>query len=164
MAWDDLKFVRHFYFGDGKAVKLRDIGLFNKVKAHSDKVAISKFKNQIEAEAKSTSGYKFTVSFKNAYDFKPVVYSLGGCTLIGKFNGGVCPWIGTSPQEYWVEGEITVSFSDQFTDPLSIIERLYGSSDSPEAPEWLRNAANLGGKAYSITDQWSRRFKVKRVR
>ena len=51
---------------------------------------------------------------------------------------------------YSYSGKATIQFSDTFTDPLSVIEMMYGSSTSEQAPDWLATAANLGGTPFEI--------------
>ena len=46
---------------------------------------------------------------------------------------------------YSYSGNAAIKFSDTFTDPLSVIEMLYGSSTSQQAPDWLVTAMNFGG-------------------
>jgi hypothetical protein len=164
MGWDNVDFLKHFYFGQGQSVTLTTMGLFDQVKSHADQVSIGRFKNQIREKGKSSRSFQFSLTFENSYDFKPVVYSLGACTLKGGFNGGVCPWVLSSPPEFWIEGEMKIYFADAFTDPLSVIELLYGSSTSPTAPSWLQTAANVGGMGYQIVDSWQLSFLEERVR
>ena len=45
--------------------------------------------------------------------------------------------------------------SYDITDPLSVIQFLYGDSSSPNAPSWLRAAANLGGTPFDINGSWT---------
>lgn len=51
---------------------------------------------------------------------------------------------------YSYSGNATINFLDTFTDPLSVIEYIYGSSTSPDVPSWLLAAANVGGMPYDI--------------
>ena len=55
---------------------------------------------------------------------------------------------------YSWSGTVTLTFSDEFTDPLSIIEHTYGSSTSPNAPDWLVSIANLGGDGFHVGEVW----------
>jgi hypothetical protein len=45
-----------------------------------------------------------------------------------------------------------------FTDPLSIIQTLYGSSSSPAAPDWLRDLTNVGGTPFMIIGSWTKDY------
>ena len=163
MGWKDIDFVRHFYLGEGKSVTLREIGLIDEVKSHAELKAIKKFRKQIEEKGKNSISNNFKATFHRSYDFRPVVYSLGGCNLKGSFRGGVCPYIGSSPKMFWIEGVIRIRFKDTFTDPLSVIEKLYGSSDSPKAPTWLKELMDIGGKRYLVRDSWQKKYKNEKV-
>ena len=46
---------------------------------------------------------------------------------------------------YSYSGKAKIKFSDTFTDPLSVIEIMYGSSTSEQVADWLATVANLGG-------------------
>jgi hypothetical protein len=150
MAWDNVDFLKHFYFGQGQSVTLTTMGLFGQVKSLADQVSITRFKDQIREQGKKNyRSFQFKLEFERSYDFKPVSYSFGNCTLKG---------------EFWIEGEIKIYFADEFTDPLSLIELLYDSSTSDKVPSWLRTATNVGGKAYKIVDSWQLSFLEERVR
>ena len=56
---------------------------------------------------------------------------------------------------YSYSGKATIQFSDTFTDPLSVIEMMYGSSTSEQATEWLVTAMNLGGTSFKIEGSYS---------
>jgi len=158
MKWSDIDFVRHFYFEKGAAKNLADIGLLSEVKAESGKLAIDRsggFKDQIRSEVQRIKEGDLEKNFKNSYSFSSVRFSMGSGVLNGKFEGK-CSLV-LADKSYF-SGKITVSYSDRFEDPLSVIEQLYGSSSSPNAPEWVRNLGNVGGAPYNITGQWTEDF------
>ena len=154
-AWGDLDFFYHFYFGEGESKTLSSIGLLDQVKTRAETVAISRFKEQILEMAPDFPNSGFVLNFQRSYDFKPVVYSFGDATLEGEFAGTVSS-IGKGRMK--VSGSISIEFIDQFTDPLSILEILYGSSTSPQVPRWLAEAANIGGTGFRLTGNWKEDF------
>ena len=63
-----------------------------------------------------------------------------------------------------MEGELDLSFDDEFSDPLSIREIIeqyaHESLSQPTGVvdtviEYIYSAHNLGGSSYSISDSWS---------
>lgn len=155
MAWDNLDFIYHFYFGEGKSKTLSSIGLLDPIRKRAEAVAVGRFKNQILEKAKDHSSSDLVHSFERSYDFKPVVYSFGNATLKGKFKGTVSK-VGKNQKK--VSGWISIRFIDRFTDPFSIVDFFYGSSTSPQAPQWLAEAANMGGTEYCLTGNWREKF------
>ena len=158
MAWDNIDFAYHFYFGNGASKTLSEIGLLEAVKAESNKLAIDRaggFKDQIRNKAREVKEGAVVLKFENSYSFSNVKFALGSGVLKGDFTG-----TSTSVLEgkYFVSGKISIAYSDRFTDPISVIEYLYGSSDSPDAPDWVKKIGELGGTAYDTTDQWQDDF------
>lgn len=147
MAWGNYEFVKHYYQGKGAAKTLVDIGLADSVWKTIGSSVIDRpggLKDQIR---KATKDGNFTYEFENSYDFGSVIFSLGSAKVSGGFKG-----VGSGGK---AAGKIKIEFSDSFTDPLSVIELLYGSSSSSDVPAWLKEAAELGGDAYAITGSWS---------
>lgn len=155
MAWNDLDFIYHFYFGGGENKSLSSIGLLGQVKKRAETVAIGRFRKQILQKAGNHCNSDLVHKFERSYDFKPVVYSLGNATLKGRFKGTVSA-DGKNGRK--VSGLISIRFIDHFTDPLSILEFLYGSSTTTEAPQWLAEAANVGGTRYRLAGTWREQF------
>lgn len=82
---------------------------------------------------------------------------MGKGVLSGNFLGTVT--ICGNTFEY--EGEAIIRYYDEFTDPYDVLEFLYGSSSTKEAPYFMHNFANFGGSPYAITDRWNEPFSGK---
>lgn len=152
MAWDDLEFVKHFYFGGGTSISLSATGLSSKIRDAAKELAIVRaggFIDQIRLKSQQVIEGKFELSFQNSYDFESVVYSIGNAVLHGKFVGRI-DMSGTVDPSPEYEGKIILEFRDKFADPIDVLEAVYGSSNPSNAPGWLANAINLGGSPYTI--------------
>jgi RHS repeat-associated protein len=164
LKWSNVDFVWHYYFGGGATVDLSTMGLLGEVQDLAEMGSAGgayRFGKQIERTAEAiTKPYQgtFTDNFSNSYSFKDVVFSLGSAALTGAYNGYMVSSpnsSGSAGGTYNYSGSGPISFSDNFTDPLTIIEYLYGSSTSSSAPVWLAAAANLGGNAFKIEGNWT---------
>jgi RHS repeat-associated protein len=165
LAWTDRDFINHFYRGGGRDVSLSEMGLLEQVKSHCDAGqgrATYNFGRQIDSKAGNLSkpyDGEFSDSFERSYDFEDVVYSMGSGTVRGDFNGNITSTpLSSGGGIYTYEGTASIFYNDTFTDPLSIIQRLYGSSSSPNAPDWLRDLANVGGTPYMIVGMWTKDY------
>ena len=161
LSWGVTDFLWHYYFGNGSTVTLSELGLDSAIKSHAETTlgVKGRFGDQIESEAIETAPTEgsFSKAFVNAYSFGAVSYCIGGATLSGEFNGTLNKGKehDDGKSDYYYSGSATINFSDDFTDPLSIIEYFYGSSDSPNAPSWLKTAANMGGTPFHISGGWT---------
>ena len=84
--------MRHYYFGGGGAVDLREIGhLYEIVEqyAWNDKVegAFRRLAGQIADKARTAKSSAFTLTVNNFYDFGSVQFSHGDGSVKGVFNG-----------------------------------------------------------------------------
>ncbi len=158
----DYGFVKHFYTGNGVGVTLSQMGIFSAIQTEIEKQKIlDRFQTQIDevahgmAERFDYNG-PFSKSFINSYNFIDASYSIGDAVLSGTFSGNMTTYLledGT--KMYSWSGTTTLTFSDEFTDPLGVIELVYGSSTSPDAPDWLASLANLGGQGFHVGEEWS---------
>lgn len=154
-TWGNIDFVYHFYFGKGKSVSLSEIGLSTAIENSAKNKGIqSRFGDQIYQKAitQAPRTGDLSESFINSYDFGDVCYSIGGATMSGDFEGSLTAGqtFDDGKTMYSYSGTAVIKFSDPFTDPISVIEKLYGSSTSPEAPAWLVTVTNLGGTPFEI--------------
>jgi RHS repeat-associated protein len=166
LAWGNLDFVWHFYFGSGSPVTLSDIGHLENVKnvanSNPDGGAY-RFGNQI---ANTASGIAkpyngpFSDSFSNTYDFGSIVWAMGSGTLSGIYEGNMTstPNSNGPGGTYSYSGAGNLFYRDIFTDPLDLIQLMYGDSNAPEVPTWLVNAANLGGTPFVIYGGWTQTY------
>jgi len=168
LAWGNIDFLKHFYTGNGAAVTLRQIGLYEGVRtaANSPGGGIYNFDKQINDKAKSIDkpyNGQFKDSFEKGYDFGEVLFSLGGGVLSSDYTGNMTstplPGDPLYAGEYKYTGDAVINYSDDFTDPLSVIELLYGSSNSPDVPSWLKIMMNLGGTPFKLSETFKQTFK-----
>lgn len=163
-AWGDLNFVEHFYFGNSRAVNLSEAGLSSAVENSAINKGIkSRFGDQILMAAEQTAPATgdFRQTFANSYNFGDVRFSIGNASMYGFFDGTVSlvETLDNGMALYSYSGNATINFLDTFTDPLSVIEYIYGSSTSPDVPSWLLAAANVGGKPYDIYGSFTWAYK-----
>ena len=163
-AWGDLNFVEHFYFGNSRAVNLSEAGLSSAVENSAINKGIqSRFGDQILMAAEQTAPTTgdFRQTFANSYNFGDVRFSIGNASMYGFFDGTVSlvETLDNGMALYSYSGNATINFLDTFTDPLSVIEYIYGSSTSPDVPSWLLAVANVGGKPYDIYGSFTWAYK-----
>ena len=131
--------------GTGTNRTLRELGLLEKIKNAVDNnpkltgkragTVTERFIKQI-VERKDTE-------FRNSYNFLSEKFAIGSATVEGKFNGDI---YNNEDGSTHIEGIITYSFEDVFTDPYDIFNLIPG--------EW-----NPDGKSYKITDTWQKEIK-----
>jgi hypothetical protein len=134
---------------------------------------MSQIDGKADSLAKPYNG-DFTQDFNQSYDFSAVSFYLGGVTIKGNYNG----YMESMPIDdhngtYTFDGQITYNFSDTFSDPLSILEMLYGTSNpNPNNTsgflDWLCvefgidsgiiGGANFGGTSFSIVGTWTEQY------
>lgn len=158
MAWGNQQFIEHYYMGGGAAKTLSEIDLIGAVKKFASEEAIDRkggFKDSVFDKAKEVKQGLLHEYFERSYDFSGIVDAMGGGVLRATYEGTCENWEG---HHVTFDGNILVAYTDTFEDPLDIIEKLYGSSSSPTAPDWLKKLANVGGTPYKITDTWILNF------
>ena len=127
--------------GMGTDKKLRELGLLGKVKSavenntkltgNQGTISERFIKQLIEGRG---------VEFKNTYNFLSVKFAIGSATVSGRFSGQISK---SSDGTTHIDGTITYTFFDDFTDPYDIFNLIPG--------EW-----NPDGKPYIITDSWKK--------
>jgi len=127
--------------GQGKNVTLTQIGLIDTIKN-----AVQSGKNNTKTrdpiqkrfidQLKSGNGNYF----ERSYEFEYEKFAIGEATITGKFEGNITK---NEDGTTHIEGKITYSFSDKFTDP-------YDTFNMTKDSEW-----NPDGKPYLITDSWT---------
>lgn len=68
-SWGNIEFLWYFYFGSGRDVKLPQMGLFEPVIKHAERIMFDRVKNQVADKAKKTGSGTFTGSWNNSYEF-----------------------------------------------------------------------------------------------
>ena len=156
----NLDFVYHFYFGKGKSVSLSEIGLLSVIENSAINQGIqSRFADQINQEAVKQAPRigELSKSFNNSYRFGDVYFSIGNARMSGNFDGTLTAGetFDDGKTIYSYSWKAKIKFSDTFTDPLSVIEIMYGSSTSEQVADWLATVANLGGTPFKIQGNYS---------
>lgn len=130
----------------GKAVTLKQLGLFDTVKELIKKQnALGKKNNHsVHNDFIQQIKTKKAFSFKNTYSFREGVWNInnalwaiGGAIIEGNFTGGAIQ----KGNKFYLNGSIKYVFYDKFTDPYDIFNIIPG--------EW-----NPDGKSYEIKDNW----------
>ncbi len=150
--WKNRHFVAYFYVGGGRAVTLEEIGHLTRIRNYYETHYLQRFKNQLQQRAVHLPDGKFTDDFKHSYDFGAVSYPHGGSTIAGKFTGK----IETLPSGKRVySGNVSVAFSDVFTDPIRVIDHVMLEIPTVGQPyEWIALLAEVGGAKYDIRGNW----------
>ena len=127
--------------GRGRNVTLSQVGLSSKIqKAVASNPALTKNKGSVQSrfinQLKSGGADE---KFERTYDFGSVVFAIGGATVSGQFDGTVTK---NENGTTHIEGTITYSFHDTFTDPYDTFNVTAGEF-------------NPDGKSYEITETWT---------
>ena len=127
--------------GQGKNVTLTEIGLLGTIQNSIEKGTNNtktgeSIQSRFIAQLKSENG----TSFERSYEFENEKFAIGEATISGSFNGNITK---NKDGSSHIEGTITYSFSDKFTDPYDLFNLTKGK-------EW-----NPDGKSYMITDSWT---------
>ena len=126
--------------GQGKGVTLTQIGLLGVIKkavqsgeknTKTGEPIQKRFIDQLKSENRT--------EFERSYEFEHEKFAIGEATISGKFKGSITK---NGDGSVHIEGTITYSFSDTFTDP-------YDTFNLTKNSEW-----NPDGKPYAITDSW----------
>jgi hypothetical protein len=138
--WTNRDFVRHYYYGGGRAVTLLEIGHLREIAeqyANGDGTegAFRRLADQIADAARASGVGALSYDFGAPYDFGDVAFSHGDGVVRGNFVGRVDDR-GTMLR---ITGETIFEFSDIFEDPLDI-------------------GIEAGGTPYPITGNWTARF------
>jgi hypothetical protein len=143
--WGHRDFIRHYFFGEGRPVTVRQTGHLRAVVAEFRRQAgdvPTRLPGQIADLARKNIGQNFNGEFGRPYQMQDVVFSLGDTTIGGAFRG-------TCKQNHALldlRGVINYELKDNFKDPLDL-----GTIRSPatELPY---------GRPYLIVDRWRGSF------
>lgn len=136
--WAIADFIRHFYTGEGRGVTLSEIGhlrdIVEQYAYYDDGMgAHRRLTEDIVASARAQGSGRLAFAFGRSYEFEyvqpPESYPHGDAVVRGFFVGHVMP------QGHFlsIEGELQFQFSDVFTDPLTIRERLASGRQAGQA-------------------------------
>lgn len=157
--WGNIDFTRHFYSGNGIAVTLGETGNFTGV-LNFYFYTLGKYNDvnaQIVDAARNHSLGAFSYDFKKSYpDFGNYLFVFGGGTVSGVFTGTVRHENGMMH----IHGIIEYRYSDTFTDPRGIRQRLIGTSNPAAATPQMLEDTEYGGTYYDILGEWQTSFRA----
>jgi hypothetical protein len=130
-------FSKHYFFGDGVAIRLRDTGHLRNVVNEYQRQVEKDLLGQIADAAREAAGSSFTYDFYKPYEMQPIVFDLGETTIGGVATGS--SWL-EKTGALKISGTCEFYLRDKFEDPLGF------GFDLP------------GGKIYDIFDDWRGRF------
>jgi len=90
-------------------------------------------------------------TFKRSYPFYSVSFVHGNSTVTGSYSGTVI----RNGNALHITAEIRYNFSDVFTDPFDIRERINGTSDPAQIPNDALIDGEFGGEFYTVYDSWT---------
>lgn len=161
--WTDEDFLYHFYYGNGAGLTLSETGhlagvidyYFYQLTKEGMNI-YSRINSQIVAQARKHEGY-FTYQFDDSYQFRPYLYAFGYGAVRGFFTGSSR----RSNGQIMVEGEVSYLYTDRFTDPASIREKITTGTSDPAAsnPIWVRITDGIG-IYFDIVDRWTTYFQA----
>ena len=127
--------------GQGQNVSLTDIGLLETIQKSVEKGPNNtktgeSIQDRFITQLKTENG----TSFERSYEFENEKFAIGEAIVSGSFNGSITK---NEDGSSHIEGTITYSFSDNFTDPYDLFNLTKNS-------EW-----NPDGKSYMITESWT---------
>jgi SPP1 gp7 family putative phage head morphogenesis protein len=155
-AWTNLDFIHHYFFGDGKTVRLRETGHLTGITDRYREIVIddaSRLPSKIANKSRVSQNQYFSGDFKNSYDFINVLFSFGRSVISGNFFG-YCKNINGALH---LNGSIRFYFSDKFEDisgirrQLNLLDEKYQIKQFGELPF---------STIYEITDSWQGTFKA----
>ncbi len=156
--WENLDFVRHFYFDGGRTVTLREIGHLREVVEHYAYRlgAFRRLSNEIAEFARESGEGAILDDFGQPYEFGQVEHAHGRSVVSGFYRGR------RTDRGTMMATACTIEFvfSDVFTDPANLRERLFGGSELNRVSPGIARLTDLGGRAYKITGSWTVRFEA----
>lgn len=130
--WSSGDFVKHYWFGNGRDITLREIGHLGKIVDAYMKIVEQNLKGQIADVAHKNVGRSFVYTFENFYHMKNIVFSVGKTTIGGIFQGRSTPAYGALK----IEGSFGFYQRDEFTDPTDLGPPLPFSQDYGIFDNW----------------------------
>ncbi|MCF4097305.1 phage minor head protein [Maritalea mediterranea] len=144
-AWSDIDYLLHYFYGKGRAIRLRNTGNLVKVVREYRREAIddpARLPCQIAKKAREVmmsepNGGVFTEEFSASYDMTDVVFSLGWTTIKGMFRGNFKKF----GSQLYIGGTIDFELWDEFRDPLNIGAYLRDNNIDPHSDEIIMHDA-----------------------
>jgi hypothetical protein len=153
--WEWYEFVWHFYLGEGRQIRLSDVGhlqtIINRARQRKVEQVFERLERQILQQARSIRSGPFTGNSSRPYDFSTISFIHGGSPVNTNYTGSVR----REGNALLIEVKINYFFEDKFTDPAEIRGRNIGTSDPSKVPPGMPLEGELGGTLYRIYDSWS---------
>ena len=140
--WGHTDFIRHYFFGGGRTVTVRETGHLGAVVAEFRRQAgdvPTRLPGQIADAARVEPGRSFDDTFGNVYRMTGVVFSIGHTTIEGTFSG----LSKLRHAQLDLRGSINFELKDEFEDPLDFGRVGIRYTELPQ------------GTPYPITDRWT---------
>jgi len=124
--WKDIDFVRHYFSGGGRTVRVRNIGHLRAIVAEYNRIVIddlTRLPTQIAEKARKIvkkSNVHFSDTFRDSYQMQRIVFSIGNTVIEGTYRGVSKEANGILQ----MSGTIDFHLRDEFRDPLDLEERL----------------------------------------
>lgn len=152
--WSHFDFINHYFFGNGKTIRVRETGHLLAVNDEYRRIVIDDIKRlpgQIAERARANIGRPFGDTFGRPYNMISIVFSLGNSTIKGTYFG-FCEEINGVLQ---INGSILFHLRDIFEDPTGIRDFLKLRNDKFVEVEF--GEIPLSNK-YDIVDDWGGKF------
>lgn len=153
--WEWHEFVGHFYLGEGRQIRLSDVGhlqtIINRARQRKVEQVFERLGRQILRQARSIRSGPFTGDSSRKYDFSTVSFIHGDSTVNTNYAGSVRK----EGNALLIEVKINYFYEDKFTDPVNFRENTIGTSDPSKVPPGKPLEGEVGGTLYRIYDSWS---------
>lgn len=146
--------------GNGRAVTLSEIGYLGDVISASERMIFTSLENQVADKMKTIKSGPLSYRTRNSYDFSGVHWVLGRGVVetltVGDVtkNGNILTF----------KGEISYTYSDEITDPISIRQAIRGHHRIKDLPASWQGGTELFvtdlffGRAYAVNGAWKTRI------
>ncbi len=144
--WSDFDMAMHYLFGNGKTVILREVGLLEDFVNRYKQIGGQNLLGKIADKARANIGQSFSGEHPERYNMRPVVWSLGGVTVIGEFSGTCSLKKGL----IFTQGRIKFIVEETYKDVLDPSNKY----PDDEHPPYDLPIAQI----YDVTDEWRGSF------
>ncbi|WP_082074554.1 phage minor head protein [Martelella endophytica] len=117
--WQNIDFVNHYFFGQGKIVTLEQTGHLDEIVQEFKRIAIdnpARLPGQVADAARKSRSFSFRGDFTQSYAMLKIVFSIGDTAIHGEFYGD----IRHSREMLELSGTMDFTLRDSFRDPIDI--------------------------------------------